>query len=43
MQQPVPDCLLICPDLLPLLAGFPMVNSKINYSVFNGCILGITG
>jgi hypothetical protein len=43
MQQPAPACLLICSDLLPLLAGFPMVNSKINYSVFNRLILGTTG
>jgi len=39
MQQPAPAWLLICPDLLPLLAGFPMPNSEINYSVFNSLIL----
>jgi hypothetical protein len=32
MQQPAPAC-------LPLLAGFPMANSKINYFVFNRLIL----
>jgi hypothetical protein len=35
MQQPGTACLLIYPDSLPLLAGFPMANSKINYFVFN--------
>ena len=43
MQQPVPACLLIWSDLLPLLAGFPMANRRINYSVFNRLILGTTG
>jgi len=35
MQQPVPACLLICPDPLPLLAGFPMVCLLIDTFVFN--------
>ena len=40
MQQPCPKWLLICPDSLPLLAGFAMLNREINYSVFNSLILG---
>jgi hypothetical protein len=43
MQQPAPACLLICPDLLPLLAGFPMAYPLIDTFVFSIENSGTTG
>lgn len=43
MQQPVPACLLIWSDLLPLLAGFPMAYLLIDTFIFNRPKTGTTG